>query len=372
LFRDTPLAMAASTSQAIIDAIGRESYQIGQRAFHVHASVGLIESPMDFRAEEAVSAADSACREAKLNGNGRVVVYESDAPMFVERHRELSLIERFSGDLPLTGLFLEMQPIMSLKTPYDTLDFEVLLRMRGPDNTVIAPAKVIAAAEANGTISAVDKWVMETTISWIDHNLARLSRTNFVSINVSAASLNDERFVAEVGDLLRRYQHVVPMLCIEITEGVALRDLNNTRRLIDSVQCLGAKVALDDFGAGYTSFPYLTELPVDALKIDGGFVRRIREFSANAAIVEAIVGLARNLGMQSIAEWVEDAQTLDILQTMGVDYVQGFAIARPQLPEVILAATSAADFITDPEILALIGPRTEAYASSDRSTSSLQ
>ncbi|MEA3102938.1 GGDEF domain-containing phosphodiesterase, partial [Caballeronia mineralivorans] len=343
-----------------------------QRAFHVHASVGLIESPADLRAEEAVSAADSACREAKLNGNGRVVVYKSDAPMFVERHRELSLIERFSGDLPLTGLFLEMQPIMSLKTPYDTLDFEVLLRMRGPDNTVIPPVKVISAAEANGTISAVDKWVMETTLSWIGRNFARLSRTRFVSVNVSAASLNDERFVAEVGDLLRRYQHVVPILCIEITEGVALRDLNNTRRLIDSVQRLGAKVALDDFGAGYTSFPYLTELPVDALKIDGGFVRGIREFSANAAIVEAIVGLARNLGMQSIAEWVEDAQTLDILQTMGVDYVQGFAIARPQLPEVILAATSVADFITDPEILALIGPRTEVYVSSDRSTSSLQ
>lgn len=371
LFRDTSLDAAALASQALIDTIGRESYQIGQRAFHVHASVGLIESPADLRAEEAISAADSACREAKLNGNGRVVVYRSDAPMFVERHHELSLIERFSGDLPLTGLFLEMQPIMSLKTPYDALDFEVLLRMRGPGNTVIPPVKVIAAAEANGTISLVDKWVMETTLCWIDRNLTRLSRTRFVSVNVSAASLNDERFVAEVGDLLRRYQHVVPMLCIEITEGVALRDLNNTRRLIDSVQRLGAKVALDDFGAGYTSFPYLTELPADALKIDGGFVRRIREFSANAAIVEAIVGLARNLGMQSIAEWVEDAHTLEILQTMGVDYVQGFAIARPQLPEVILAATSAADFITDPEILALIGPRTVEFAQSDRSTSPL-
>ena len=363
LFRDTPLAMATTTAQAIVDAIDHEPYHIGQRAFHVHASVGLIESPADLQADEAVSAADSACREAKLNGNGRVVVYESDAPMFVERHRELSLMERFSGDLPLSGLFLEMQPIMSLKTPYDTLDFEVLLRMRGPDNTVIPPVKVIAAAEANGTISIVDKWVMETTLRWLDRNLAQLSRTRFVSINVSAASLNDERFVAEVGELLRQYQHVVPIVCIEITEGVALRDLNNTRRLIDRVQRLGAKVALDDFGAGYTSFPYLTELPVDALKIDGSFVQRIREFSAHAAIVEAIVGLARNLGMQSIAEWVEDAHTLDILQTMGVDYVQGFAIARPQLPEVILTATSAADFITDPEILALIGPRTEAYAS---------
>jgi hypothetical protein len=147
--------------------------------------------------------------------------------------------------------------------------------------------------------------------------------------------------------------------------------LDNTRRLIASVQRLGAMVALDDFGAGYTSFPYLRELTADALKIDGEFVRNINGFPANAAIVEAIIGLARNLGMQSIAEWVEDAPTLDMLQAMGVDCVQGFAIARPQSPEVILSATSAADFITDPEILALIGPRPPSHSMDDDSMTSL-
>jgi diguanylate cyclase (GGDEF)-like protein len=371
LFRDTPIALAAKASQAIIDAIDQEPYQIGRRAFHVRASLGLIEAPAGLHAQEAIYMADSACREAKLNGNGRVVAYESDAPMFVERTRELSLIERFSGDLFLAGLFLEMQPIMSLKTPYGALDFEVLLRMRGPDGTRIPPTKVIAAAEANGTISVLDKWVMETTLDWIDRNRSKLSHTRFVSVNVSGASLNDERFVAEMGELFRRYQHLVPLLCIEITEGVALHDLNNTRRLVDNVRRLGAKVALDDFGAGYTSFPYLRDLPADALKIDGGFVRHIHDLSANAAIVEAIIGLARNLGMQSVAEWVEDAQTLEVLQTMRVDYVQGFAIARPQPPDVILAASSAADFIKDPEILALIGPRTTQPSQEDYSPRSV-
>jgi EAL domain-containing protein (putative c-di-GMP-specific phosphodiesterase class I) len=233
----------------------------------------------------------------------------------------------------------------------------VLLRMRGPDGAVIPPVKAISAAEANGTISALDKWVMQTTLEWIERNQAKLSHTRFVSVNVSGASLNDEHFVAEIGELFRRYRRVVPLLCIEITEGVALHDLNNTRRLVDSVQRMGAKVALDDFGAGYTSFPYLRDLPADALKIDGEFVRNIHGLSANAAIVEAVVGLAHNLGMQSIAEWVEDAATLELLLEMGVDYVQGFAIARPQSPDVILAASSAADFIKDADVLALIGPR---------------
>ncbi|WP_370712305.1 EAL domain-containing protein [Paraburkholderia sp. IW21] len=357
LFRKSSIEQAASISQSIIDAIDREPYQIGRRAFHVRASLGLIESPPGLSAEDAISTADAACREAKLNGSGRVVVYTRDAAMFVERARDLNLIERFNGELPLAGLFLEMQPIMSLKTPYDALDFEVLLRMRAPDGTIIPPSKAIAAAEANGTISALDKWVMETTLEWIDQHRTMLSHTRFISINVSGASLNDEHFVAEIGELFHRYRAAVPLLCIEITEGVALHDLDNTRRLVDNLQRLGAKVALDDFGAGYTSFPYLRDLPADALKIDGGFVRNMQELSANAAIVEAIIGLARNLGMQSIAEWVEDAQTLEILQAMRVDYVQGFAIARPQSPDVILGATSAADFITDPEVLALIGPR---------------
>jgi diguanylate cyclase (GGDEF)-like protein len=372
LFLNTPLARAAVISQEIVDAIADEPYEIDHRAFHVRASLGLIESPAGLGAQEAISAADSACREAKQEGNGRIVAYSSDAPIFGERARRISLLQQFSGDRPPPGLFLEMQPIMSMTTPYDALDFEVLLRMRGPDGAIIPPAKAISAAEANGTVSAIDKWVMETTLTWIDRNRAKLPRTRFVSVNVSAASLNDERFVAEVGALFRRFGHVVSLLCIEITEGVALHDLNNTRRLIDSVQKLGAKVALDDFGAGYTSFPYLRDLPADALKVDGEFVKNISRCPANAAIVEAIVGLARNLGMQSIAEWVEDASTLEILQEMGVDHVQGFAIARPQSPDVILTATSAADFITDPKILALIGPRSVPHSIGDDSLQQLQ
>jgi diguanylate cyclase (GGDEF)-like protein len=361
LFRYRPIDLATALSQTIVNAIGDEPYQIGSRAFHVRASLGLIEAPAGMRAQEIISAADSACRQAKRGGSARVVAYSSDAGMFEERARELSLIESFSGELPLAGLYLEMQPIMSLRAPYATLDFEVLLRMRGPDGANVPPSKVISAAEANGTISALDRWVIETTLHWVQSNRLRLSRTDFVSVNVSAASLNDERFVAELETLFRQYSQAVELVCVEITEGVALHDLNNTRRLIDRAQRLGARVALDDFGSGYTSFHYLLDLPADALKVDGEFVRNIHVNPANAAIVEAAIGLARNLGMQSIAEWAEDAQTLELLQTMGADYVQGFAIARPQKPEKILAATSAADFIEDPQVLALIGPRPASH-----------
>jgi EAL domain-containing protein (putative c-di-GMP-specific phosphodiesterase class I) len=163
--------------------------------------------------------------------------------------------------------------------------------------------------------------------------------------------LNDEHFIEDIFETIAKYTHVIELLCIEITEGVALHDLDNTRRFIGRLQECGAKIALDDFGAGYTSFSYLKDLPADALKIDGAFIRSMNSHPANAAIVEAIVALAHNLGMRSIAEWVEDFATLEALAAMGVDYVQGWIVARPQAPTAILAASSAAHFVTDARLL---------------------
>ncbi|MET0856491.1 MAG: EAL domain-containing protein, partial [Telluria sp.] len=175
----------------------------------------------------------------------------------------------------------------------------------------------------------------------------------FVCMNLSGASLNDERFVQDTIDILARHVHVASRLCMEITESVALHDLDNTRRFIDQVRTFGVKIALDDFGAGYTSFSYLKELPADVLKIDGNFIVNINAHPANVAIVEAIVNLAVNLGMKTIAEWAEDTATVQTLAEIGVDYVQGFAVARSQAPERMLTAASSASFIQNEELALL-------------------
>jgi EAL domain-containing protein (putative c-di-GMP-specific phosphodiesterase class I) len=174
-------------------------------------------------------------------------------------------------------------------------------------------------------------------------------------MNLSGASINDERFVREAFALLAGHPRAARLLCVEITESVALHDLANTRRFIDRLRGLGARVALDDFGAGYTSFSYLKDLPADALKIDGQFVRDLHAHPANLAIIEAIAELARNLGMQTIAEWAEDLATLEALHQTGIDYVQGYVVARPQPPERILAAASAAAFIEDARVARFVG-----------------
>jgi diguanylate cyclase (GGDEF)-like protein len=365
LFQDVEIGAATEICSTIIQKISYQSYHIGARAFQVKGSIGLIEVDAGMRVQDAISAADRACREAKKAHNEHIVVYHKNAPVFRERMEELSLIERLGGEFLPSGLFVEMQPIMSLQDPEGSLNFEVLLRLRDADNKVVPATRVIAAAEENGSIAVIDRWVMATVLEWLDQHQSQLPLTKFVCVNLSGASLNDEKFIQDLFVILEKHLQVVPLLCIEVTESVALHDLEHTSRIIERLQALGAKVALDDFGAGYTSFTYLKSLSADALKIDGAFIQSMNKHPANEAIVEAIVELAHNLGMKSIAEWVEDCAMIEALAKLGVDYVQGFIVAKPQTPDAILLARSAASFITDPGVARFVAARRNDGAADD-------
>ena len=354
VFANTPIRTATAICRGIVDWIGGSPYQIGEKAFQVRGSIGLIEVADGTNVKDAMSAADRACREAKKGMHANLMVYEKNETVFKEREEELRLIERLGTGVVPEGLFLVMQPLMSLRSPYESLNFEILLRMRQPDNSITSAGKIISAGENNGRSAVIDRWVMSNTLEWLDGHYDELERTRFSCMNLSGASLNDERFIHDAFSMLAQHGRAAGKLCIEITESVALHDLENTRRFIDKVRDFGAKVALDDFGAGYTSFSYLKELRADTLKIDGSFILGMNAHPANFAIVEAIVELARNLGMKSVAEWAEDLATVEALAEVGVDFVQGFVIAKPQLPENILAARSSASFIEDERVAAYV------------------
>jgi diguanylate cyclase (GGDEF)-like protein len=351
---DTAVPLASLICRGVVTSLMQSPYRVGNKAFHVRGSMGLVEVTTGMTMQEAVSAADRACREAKSGYGDGMVVYDRTAAALKERQAELELVEQLSSQDATRHLFLEMQPIMSMKQPADSLNFEVLLRMHGRDGAVIPAGRIIAAAEQSGLTGMIDRWVLSSTLAWIEANLPSLPRTQFVCMNLNGASLNDEHFIQDTLSLLADFPRGARLLCIEITESVALHDLDNTRRFINEVRGCGVKVALDDFGAGYTSFSYLKELPADVLKIDGNFIVNINMHPANVAIVEAIVNLAMNLGMKTIAEWAEDAATVRTLAAIGVDYVQGYAIARSQRPENILLAHSAASFIRDEDLLLLL------------------
>ena len=347
LFHDALIIRARAICSALVQAIEESPFTIGDKAFQVKGSIGLIELDREISFRDAVATADRACREAKAGHRGRVVSYERDTPLFRDRLEELRLIERIGQGLDDDGLFLEMQPIMSLERPLESLNFEVLLRMRDRDNNVIPAGKIISAAENNGRMAVIDRWVLERTLEWIDQHIDRFTATHFICVNLGGSSLNDERFVEDAFAMLSSHKKAASLVCLEVTESVALHDLQNTGRFIDRAKSLGAKIALDDFGAGYSSFSYLRDLPADALKIDGGFVKGVSSHPANAAILQAIIELTHNLGMKSIAEWVEDVGTLELLAELGADYAQGYAISRSQPSEILLRAGSSADFVED-------------------------
>ena len=341
---------------AIVNDISSGGYQIDTQSFTLSVSGGLVgterftESPL----KEVISAADTLCRVAKKRNGERLVIMESGDQFFQHHREELDLIAALErGETP-AGLFLVMQPEMSLTAPFESLNFEVLLRLRKADGQVLPAAIVIEAAEAHGKTAIIDRWVVNTTIEWLETHVESLSNTRFVGVNLSGGSLNDEAFTEELFSLFESHPVALSMICIEITETVALTDMRNMQRFIDRVRAIGAKVGLDDFGAGYSSFGYLKGLSVDALKLDGSLVRDAARSPSSMAIVEAIAGLVNSLGMKSIGEFAENLATIKVLVAAGVDYAQGYGISKPVMPECILAAHSSADFIEDPETMAFM------------------
>lgn len=341
---------------AIVNDISSGSYQIDTQSFALSVSGGLVgterftKSPL----KEVISAADTLCRVAKKRSGERLVIMESGNKFFQQHKEELDLIAALErGETPV-GLFLVMQPEISLITPFESLNFEVLLRLRKANGDVLPAGIIIEAAEAHGKTAIIDRWVVTTTIDWLETHAESLGNTQFVGVNLSGGSLNDEAFTEELFALFERHPLALSMICIEITETVALTDMRNMQRFIDRVRGIGAKVGLDDFGAGYSSFGYLKGLTVDALKLDGSLVRDAAYSPSSMAIIQALAGLVTSLGMKSIGEFAENLATIKVLSAAGVDYAQGYGISKPVMPERILAARSGAEFIEDPEIMAFI------------------
>ena len=355
-FSQVSMAEATRICGAIVNEISSTSYQIDSQSFSLSVSGGLVgterftESPL----KEVISAADTLCRVAKKRSGERLVVMESGDKFFQQHKEELDLIAALErGETP-SGLFLVMQPEISLTAPFESLNFEVLLRLRKADGQVLPAGIVIEAAEAHGKTAIIDRWVVTTTIAWLETHAASLGNTRFVGVNLSGGSLNDEAFTEELFSLFERHPVALSMICLEITETVALTDMQNMQRFIDRVRSIGAKVALDDFGAGYSSFGYLKGLTVDALKLDGSLVRDAAHSPSGMAIVEAIGGLVNSLGMKSIGEFAESLAVIKVLAAAGVDYAQGYGISKPVMPERILTARNSSEFIEDPEIMAFI------------------
>ena len=210
----------------------------------------------------------------------------------------------------------------------------MLLRHRAQDGSLQPADHLTDAAEARGEMANVDRWLLRQSLHWLSRNGERFGMLDFLSLNLSGSSLNDEFFKTFVLALLRKHHHIAHLVVIEITEGVAMQDVFVMEKFIAQVRETGARLALDDFGSSYSSFASLNDVGASYLKIDGRFVRSLSEQASSTTVIRTINVLAHELGMECIAESIEDAATLALVRKLGADYGQGAALCPPlPLPE---------------------------------------
>ncbi len=227
-----------------------------------------------------------------------------------------------------SGLFvLHFQPIVALGDRRIS-HHEALLRLADePDGRLVAPGRFLPAAERYGLVTEIDRMVIDEVaalLSAVGDERAR------IAVNLSALSLSDATMLAYIASRLRWHGVAPSQLVIEITETVAIADMDGARSFCAGALALGCEVALDDFGAGFGSFQYLKHLPFTYLKIDGDFIRRLPVSRTDQLVVRALAGVVRGMGAQTIAEFVGDETTIEMLRSYGVDYAQGFAVGRPR------------------------------------------
>ena len=263
-----------------------------------------------------------------------------------DRRRPPAHDQAVDGRSP-SALDIALQPIVKVSAPLGSLDLEALLLKRPSDEGVQCAGVSSVDTGTDGDRARLDRWLLTAALDWLQKHKPTLKMTRFFCVNLRAESINDAESIAETMDILRQHESIIPYLCLQISETTAQVSLKNLQHFLLLTQNMGAKVVLNDFGSGYNSLYFLKNLSADALRIDGSLIEDMSENPKNVSIVEGIIQLARNLGMTSIATRVNDIRTLRLLIDLGVDYVQGSAIARPQQPSTVVDASSASPFIEE-------------------------
>lgn len=336
LLRNTSIETAHDFAESLCKAIAAQRFTWAERTFEVTASVGLCAINRDtLSAEEALSAADAACYVAKDQGRNRTQVYFGGVACKGKR-QEMQWVSRLQKALDENRFQMWYQHIRDLKvdTGAHPCCFEVLIRHIDESGMLIVPAQFFPAAERYGLMIAIDRWVIRHLLIERQHErlrekMSQLSAAH-CAINLSGASLNDDKFMAFLVNALQSTTLPANALCFEITETVAVNSFGRVREVMQTLKQFGCQFALDDFGSGMSSFSYLKNLPVDYLKIDGSLVRNIADDATDFLMVDAIQRLASALGLKTIAEFVESKATLQRLCDIGVDFAQGYAIHRPE------------------------------------------
>ena len=297
------------------------------KVFHTTVSIGLVNftDATDINMD-VMLAADTACHIAKDSGRNRVHVYRDDDKEVMLRHGELAWVERIHSALRENRLRLYRQEIVPVDSAIkEHKHYELLIRMLDMQGQIIAPGGFIAAAERYDLMPLIDRWVVSTAFS-----AYKKGSQETWSINLSWESINDDKFLEFIRTQFTKSGVPTQAICFEITETAVITNLSKASNFIRELRALGCSFSLDDFGSGMSSFGYLKYLPVDYLKIDGGFVKDMETNAIDYAMVEAINKIGQVMGLKTIAEFVENDHIRQHLKELGVNYAQGFCIHKPE------------------------------------------
>jgi diguanylate cyclase (GGDEF)-like protein len=289
----------------------------------------LVEMPQGFA--RAMAAAELACKTAKSRGRGRVELYACEDSSMMRRHDDAVAVGKLRAALRTDRLQLYAQRIAPLSNPGSPGGYELLLRLREENGDIIAPGPLIAAAQRYQLLPSVDLWVIRRAMEMLGGYREMLkTRALTISINMSGQSLGDEDCIERLKEGLKRANPPPGCVIIEITEQAAVTNFARAHAMIKQLQALGCRFALDDFGTGSNSLSYLKNLQISRLKIDGSFVRDILTNKNSLATVKAVVELAKAMGIDTVAEFVESEAIAQAVRKLGIDYAQGYAYGKPE------------------------------------------
>lgn len=320
--------MADSFNQALRDS----QFRWDGNKYAITCSIGaMVINENTGSSAEAMRQADIACYAAKDEGRNRYHIYNSEEAVSIAALTELNVVNSLKSALTKDGFLLHFQPIMDIST--DTIvSHEVLIRLKQADGSLIAPGNFIPIAERNGFMSDIDKWVLEKSMRMIADK-KEYKHVKHLTVNLSGQSMNNPEIIEMIKQFIRKDPEFANRLGLEITETSAVTHIDKAIIFIKELKALGVCFALDDFGTGFSSFAYLKNLPVDYIKIDGAFVRDIVNNPVDNAMVHSMNNIAHSLNKKTVAEFVENAETLELLREIGVDMVQGYYIGKP-LPDI--------------------------------------
>jgi len=331
---------AQRVAQQICDRMDDFRFTHDERRFRIGTSIGLV--PLDNRwasTAALMQAADTACYAAKEGGRNRVHAWFDTDQAMRTRHGEMKWASRLEQALDDDRFVLHAQCIEPLGAGPAGLHAEVLLRLLDDDSSLIAPGAFLPAAERFHLITRIDRYVLRHALAQLAA-LPDLMAVDTLCINLSGQSIGDRAFHRHAIDVLTAAGSAVcERVCLEITETAAVNNMADAAVFIEQARALGVRIALDDFGAGASSFGYLKTLKVDLLKIDGQFIRDLINDPLDDAAVRCFVDVARVIGVKTVAEFVDRPEILQRVRDIGIDYAQGFLLHRPELLADVLGAT---------------------------------